>query len=247
MMQTEFEFFSCRNCGAGTKGFSPNSLCHSCAAARVTRRSKFEPHFGFIVQEIKKGHGLPAICEANDWSYGAVASFLATKRANGVDVPPLLTRCKCRLCEERFLHKSSLCGWCSKECRRRWYTLQDLERHARSRAIISGVSVESLDYLEVYKEQNGCCRWCGTHQDIFGRVFKAGHMIAESGGVTFDHRKPISCGGGHTRGNVQMLCKRCHHWKTSCDNRHKGDAGYDGAYAEVSTSVNGGPWQYGWK
>lgn len=44
----------------------------------------------------------------------------------------------------------------------------------------------------VLREYNGCCAWCGETEDL-----------------CLDHIKTQATGGGNTRDNLQILCRRC--------------------------------------
>jgi hypothetical protein len=71
-------------------------------------------------------------------------------------------------------------------------------RRARKR----GVGYEFIDIRDVYVRDNGICRICGEAVDV-------ALVYPEKNSKSLDHIKPLSKGGSHTWGNVQLAHLIC--------------------------------------
>lgn len=129
---------------------------------------------------------------------------------------PLTT--KCRVCEKEFVVKDNN-KTCSDSCRdearkvfqksthlRRRTDPAYLERRRmaqqRRRARQNSLPSEDFSFSEIYERDGGICQLCGMETDP-----SCGHNSDLY--PTIDHIVPISMGGGHTRGNVQLAHRLC--------------------------------------
>lgn len=81
----------------------------------------------------------------------------------------------------------------------------------RARKLAAGGAFTAEDIARKYKEQNGCCRWCGT---ALGEKYDADHII------------PLARGGSNGPENICLSCKPCnqkkgaklpHEWKNQAE------------------------------
>lgn len=109
----------------------------------------------------------------------------------------LITR-TCRACGVDFNPRSNQV-LCSPECRK-----AELGRYGdhRSRATYWGVEFESVDRLAVFERDNWTCGICELPVD-------RGLKYPDPGYPTLDHITPMSLGGGHVYGNLQLAHFYC--------------------------------------
>ena len=76
-----------------------------------------------------------------------------------------------------------------------------LDKNAKRRAVLKGVTVEKIDRGEVYIRDNGICGICKCHVPLHE--------------VTIDHIIPLSKGGEHSKRNIQIAHRSCNSAKGS--------------------------------
>lgn len=116
----------------------------------------------------------------------------------------------CSHCGKEFLTTSSNARYCSRRCARR-----DNENYGG----VSGYSCRARKYgaeyergitlTKVFERDNGVCQLCGGICDYND---KKGHSLGKSY-PTLDHIIPLSRGGSHTWGNVQLAHHYCNSFK----------------------------------
>lgn len=104
----------------------------------------------------------------------------------------------CVVCSASFNPRANQIT-CSTDCRK--VHLGRLGDH-RSRATHFGVAYERLDRLEIFERDAWTCGICELPVD-------QGLAFPDPGSPTLDHVVPMSRGGGHVQGNVQLAHFYC--------------------------------------
>lgn len=93
--------------------------------------------------------------------------------------------------------------FCSTSCRRANRVGGDTYK----RRMKPGAPYEHVDRLRVFNEYNWQCGIC--------RVDSPRHLMGSNDPAApeLDHIVPLAAGGGHTRENVQLACRRCNRLK----------------------------------
>lgn len=95
--------------------------------------------------------------------------------------------------------------FCSDECGLRFARRVG---KAKRRAIEYGVDAENIDPLGVFAAAQWVCQSCGIETPRAHR----GTCLPDA--PELDHVLPLSAGGTHTYGNVQLLCRKCNQEKS---------------------------------
>lgn len=111
-------------------------------------------------------------------------------------------KCVCIICGKHFMGNKKNRMTCSKSCRRENGRRLDIEATAKRRSALASVEVESISRLKVYERDEWICGLCGLPVDP--RLRHPDPMSA-----SLDHILPISLGGSHTWGNVQLAHLHC--------------------------------------
>lgn len=121
--------------------------------------------------------------------------------------------------KNRPYHKCMVCGtltqnpkYCSPDCRNKatWAT-KEHRRRARLKVqmVDKDITVEGL-----FRRDKGICSICGKRCDLEDYTVREGVFIAGDWYPSIDHVKPISKGGLHSWGNVQLAHRRCNTLKS---------------------------------
>lgn len=117
----------------------------------------------------------------------------------------------CEICGEEFHPRitqpdQKTCG--KEKCKQRLDNVHKTKTGkrrdilGRRRAVIAGADADSIDVTEVFKRDQWVCQICGLPVDP---SISHPHPLSKS----LDHIVPISLGGGHTWGNVQLAHLSC--------------------------------------
>lgn len=117
---------------------------------------------------------------------------------------------KARQAEEKRRGKRAY-GDAAREAQRRYHATEKgrdkclRNCHKRRQMIHSPVSAfdESVSLTELFKRDRGTCQLCGT------AVFRMKKGVFNRNDATVDHIVPLSRGGLHKWGNVQLTCRGC--------------------------------------
>jgi 5-methylcytosine-specific restriction endonuclease McrA len=96
--------------------------------------------------------------------------------------------------------------FCSRKCRKSSNRRSD-QKKDKQRALWAGVAYEPIKRDKVFERDGWRCRACGCHTP------KSERGGIEPSAPELDHIVPMSRGGGHTYGNVQLLCRACNNAK----------------------------------
>lgn len=121
----------------------------------------------------------------------------------------------CKNCGEEFeTEYKGLREFCSERCRKRKYKEQDKIRTRRMQE--NGEVDKDITLDKVFKKYDGECQICKRkcNYNDFGENIN-GHVIYGNAYPSIDHIVPISKGGTHTWGNIQLACRLCNSYK--CD------------------------------
>jgi len=121
----------------------------------------------------------------------------------------------CKSCGEEFETKyKGLRDFCSERCKKRKGKEQDKIRARRMKE--NGEVDTDITLDKVYKKYDGECQICKRkcNYNDFGENIN-GYIIYGNSYPSIDHIVPISKGGTHTWGNVQLACRLCNSYK--CD------------------------------
>ncbi|MBQ1352344.1 MAG: HNH endonuclease [Firmicutes bacterium] len=90
-------------------------------------------------------------------------------------------------------------------------TTHEHRRRARLKAqmVDKDITIEGL-----FRRDKGVCSLCGGRCDLEDYTVREGVFIAGDWYPSVDHIKPISKGGLHSWGNVQLAHKRCNTLKS---------------------------------
>ncbi len=113
-----------------------------------------------------------------------------------------LVSIKCKWCGAGFHRRGDETRrvFCSIRCGNRWVETQRRQR-------LRGAFVEAVSIGNLIERDKGICGLCGEHVIVNARV---PHPLAP----TIDHIYPISKGGKHMMGNVQLAHFRCNALKS---------------------------------
>lgn len=111
-------------------------------------------------------------------------------------------KCTCRICGKTFMGNSKNCVTCSEKCRKKNSSLLDAISHDKRRVRLLGCETEKIDRIRVFQRDGWICGLCGEPVDP--NANKKDPMRA-----SLDHIIPVSLGGSHTWGNVQLAHLRC--------------------------------------
>ena len=119
----------------------------------------------------------------------------------------------------RPYHNCAVCGtltqnpkYCCQNCRNKAnWTAKEHRRRARIKAqmIDNDITVEGL-----FRRDKGVCSICGKRCDLEDYTVRDGIFIAGDWYPSVDHIKPISKGGLHSWGNVQLAHRKCNTLKS---------------------------------
>lgn len=118
---------------------------------------------------------------------------------------------ECQQCGKKFVTARNAQKFCSIECQRKAYDKKH-EIRRRTRKRVNGNADYTISLAKLYKRDHGICAICGklvnmdtdTNSDDYGSI---------------DHIIPLSKGGTHTWGNVQLTHRICNSVKS--DNTDK--------------------------
>lgn len=122
-------------------------------------------------------------------------------------VNPIVT---CKFCKKEFRKKTSNAGkYCSRDCflkhigASKWESKQKIRdiSHIR-RAKEMGVAYEYFDVESIFDRDNWTCKLCGCKVNKF-------EAYPSNQSASLDHIVPLSKGGTHTPGNVQLAHLIC--------------------------------------
>jgi len=121
--------------------------------------------------------------------------------------------------KNRPYHECIVCGtltqnpkYCCQSCRNKAnWAAKEHRRRARMKTqmIDSDITVEGL-----FRRDKGVCAICGKRCDLEDYTVRDGIFIAGDWYPSVDHIKPISKGGLHSWGNVQLAHRRCNTLKS---------------------------------
>lgn len=119
----------------------------------------------------------------------------------------------------RPYHNCAVCGtltqnpkYCCKDClNKAMQTTHEHRRRARLKAqmVDKDITIEGL-----FRRDKGVCSLCGGRCDLEDYTVREGVFIAGDWYPSVDHIKPISKGGLHSWGNVQLAHRRCNTLKS---------------------------------
>ena len=119
----------------------------------------------------------------------------------------------------RPYHNCAVCGtltqnpkYCCKAClNKAMQTTHEHRRRARLKAqmVDKDITIEGL-----FRRDKGICSLCGGRCDLEDYTVREGVFIAGDWYPSVDHIKPISKGGLHSWGNVQLAHRRCNTLKS---------------------------------
>lgn len=124
--------------------------------------------------------------------------------------------------KNRPYHKCLVCGtltqnpkYCCKDClNKAKQTTHAHRRRARLKAqmVDKDITIEGL-----FRRDKGVCSLCGGRCDLEDYTVREGVFIAGDWYPSIDHIKPISKGGLHSWGNVQLAHRRCNTLKSDSE------------------------------
>lgn len=124
----------------------------------------------------------------------------------------------CKYCGKKFMteYKKSKV-FCSKECAKKNLRYQTKIHDKRRKGLIKNSIMVDKDITlpKLFKRDKGVCAICGGKCDYKDFTEKDGIIIVGDNYPSIDHIKPLSKGGTHTWGNVQLAHKLCNSIK--CD------------------------------
>lgn len=106
----------------------------------------------------------------------------------------------CVVCGREFTSLRDDAKTCSEKCRRSLAKLERNKRYNRLRLI--GHFDPSVTLENVFDEFDGKCQGCGKQLNFDSDPLSNDYP-------SIDHIKPLSHGGYHEWGNVQLLCRKC--------------------------------------
>lgn len=125
----------------------------------------------------------------------------------------------CKYCGKKFMteYKKSKV-FCSKECAKKneHYQSKIAEKRRKNRIKNSIMVDKDITLPKLFKRDKGICAICGGKCDYKDFTERDGIKIVGNNYPSIDHIKPLSKGGTHTWGNVQLVHKLCNSIK--CDN-----------------------------
>jgi len=115
---------------------------------------------------------------------------------------------KCRVCGTLTQNPKYCCPDCRDKAN---WTTKEHRRRARLKAqmVDRDITVEGL-----FRRDKGICSICGGRCDLEDYTVREGVFIAGDWYPSVDHIKPISKGGLHSWGNVQLAHRRCNTLKS---------------------------------
>lgn len=115
----------------------------------------------------------------------------------------------CAVCGCEFTQAKKWQRTCSAECEVSVLRKQRRVAKSRRRARIRGANHQAIDPLAVFARDGWRCQLCGA------KTPKRLRGTYEPRAPELDHIVALACGGSHTWGNVQCLCRQCNHAKGS--------------------------------
>lgn len=119
----------------------------------------------------------------------------------------------------RPYHECAVCGtltqnpkYCCKDClNKAMWTTHEHRRRTRLKAqmVDKDITIEGL-----FRRDKGVCSLCGGRCDLEDYTVREGVFIVGDWYPSVDHIKPISKGGLHSWGNVQLAHRRCNTLKS---------------------------------
>ena len=116
-------------------------------------------------------------------------------------------RCRALARRSRHSRECAVCRNSDKVCKRCDQDTQNAHV-ARRRALLLGVVIEQFDNTEIFERDGWRCQIC--HRKTRPNV-RRDHPLKRN----LDHIIPVMKGGGHTRLNVQCLCRACNAKKSA--------------------------------
>lgn len=124
--------------------------------------------------------------------------------------------------KNRPFHKCSVCGtltqnpkYCCADCRRK--ANYSTHEHKRRALILSQMVDKDISLEGLFRRDNGVCAICGKRCNYEDYVVRDGSFIAGDWYPSIDHIKPISKGGLHSWGNIQLAHRRCNRIKSDSE------------------------------
>lgn len=208
--------------------YSKGLCCSAECGGEYTRRNQTKPKHRAICQECgqefevgreckgiycspqcqAKGQGKrrheQAVIAANQKAFikaaeGLVARKKAEKEQQRQDF--LKAAKNIRICQEcgRTYYSANRKLYCSKACADRRGNRLKLERE---RFAGDETADYSITMLKLFRRDSGHCQICGKRLELITDYNSDDYP-------TVDHIMPVSKGGSHTWGNVQLACRRC--------------------------------------
>lgn len=115
----------------------------------------------------------------------------------------------CKECGILFLRKRGNQLYCSEKCKRKAeYRIKEINRRYKLKE--NGRIDWNITLDKLIKRDKGLCKICGQAIDINDYYYDdKGNFIAGNDYPSIDHIRPVSKGGTHTWGNVQLAHRRC--------------------------------------
>ena len=123
----------------------------------------------------------------------------------------------CKYCGKKFNTKFKESKvYCSKECINKMNNFRSkIQEGKRADKIKNNGDIDKdITLPKLYEKHKGICMICGEKCDYNDYVKnEKGHFISGGKYPSIDHIIPISKGGTHTWGNVQLACRICNTYK----------------------------------
>ena len=120
----------------------------------------------------------------------------------------------CKGCGSLFYSERLGVQYCTIDCRKR--ALNAIEKDKRLKKMMGIVVDRNITVEKLYEKSNGVCAICGGQCDWSDHVLRDdGTFVVGAMYPSIDHVKPISKGGLHEWGNVQLAHLSCNSKKSN--------------------------------
>lgn len=190
------KFKAAGNSGKGKQQIYCSKRCGQLALVKVQGLYCKLPEITSVMRASVCGHYVRLSASGTKYCSTTCATKYA-KIERLIDLGPL----SCKECGVVFTPITGARIYCGHECsKRHTRRIHKAKRRALER---NGCEAEEVNPYEVFARDRWVCQGCqrGTPRELRGTLDPAAPEL--------DHVIPLSKGGSHTMGNLQLLCRKC--------------------------------------